>query len=65
MSGLVNVYILCFAAGFLLDKFRIFPFIIGVIVGLVLKTLVDNNIPFNGAEVTEKFNRLYTKLVER
>jgi nucleoside recognition membrane protein YjiH len=62
MAGLMNIYLVCFAAGFLLDKLRIFPFILGFIAGLVLKALIDNDTLFSSSELMEKINRLYAKL---
>jgi hypothetical protein len=63
MVPMLNLYIICFAAGFLLDKLRVFPFILGLIVGLVMKALIDSDTLFNGTEVVANINRIYTNIV--
>jgi hypothetical protein len=61
MNGL-NLYLLCFGAGFLLDKLRFIPFIIGLLTGILLKTLVDNKMLFSNADINQKMNQLYTSI---
>lgn len=42
----MNIYIGCVLLGFLLDKIAIFPFVIGLVVGIFLSTIVtsENNL---------------------
>ena len=37
----MSAYIVVFLLGFLTDKIRLFPFILGVVLGIVLKTLLE------------------------
>ncbi len=35
-------YIMCFMGGFLLDKLRLFPLLMGIVLGIILKSLLDD-----------------------
>jgi Kef-type K+ transport system membrane component KefB len=37
-----KLYLLFFLLGFLLDKVRLFPFIVGLIAGILIKAVIDN-----------------------
>ena len=39
-------YAACFVLGFLTDKIRLFPFILGILVGVLLKWVFDNSFLF-------------------
>jgi hypothetical protein len=62
MTDLMNPYILCVAAGFMLDKLKVFPFVLGIILGIVLKSLIDHNLWFQEMDISTHVERLYTKL---
>ena len=62
MSDNINLYLLFFATGFLLDKLRIFPFILGIVIGTVIKSMVDNNILFDREDLTNKVNNIFRQL---
>ncbi len=39
---MVASYIICFVCGFLLDKLRLFPLLLGMVLGLMIKSLLDD-----------------------
>ncbi len=59
------VYLVFFVMGFLTDKIRLFPLILGVLLGIVLKTMVENvsiqNIPMFGTQMYHKAMDLVNK----
>ena len=54
----MKLCIIFFVLGFLTDKIRLFPFVLGVILGMVLKSMLEKN----GILVFE--SQLYDKLFQ-
>ena len=58
------VYLVFFVMGFLTDKIRLFPLVLGVLLGIVLKTMIENisiqSVPVFGTQMYNKAMYLYT-----
>ena len=57
------VYLVFFVMGFITDKIRLFPFVLGVLLGIVLKTMVENvsvqSIPIVGKNIYNRAMDMY------
>jgi hypothetical protein len=57
------VFLVFFVMGFLTDKIRLFPLVLGVLLGIVLKTMVENvsiqNVPVFGSQMYHKAMDMY------
>ena len=57
------VYLVFFMMGFLTDKVRLFPLVLGVLLGIVLKTMIENvsiqNLPVFGTQMYHKAWNIY------
>jgi hypothetical protein len=42
-----KLYVLFFLLGFMIDKVRLFPFILGLVVGLLVKAFIDTRPALN------------------
>jgi multisubunit Na+/H+ antiporter MnhE subunit len=58
-----------FVLGFLTDKIRIFPFVLGIILGIVLKSLMENAsidcVSVFGTQLYHKVLSTYSNCTER
>jgi multisubunit Na+/H+ antiporter MnhE subunit len=54
----MEAYLVFFVLGFLTDKIRLFPFVLGIIIGIVIKTMMENisvdSIPGFGSKLYQK-----------
>lgn len=50
-------YVILFVLGFLTDKIRLFPFLVGLFVGVMLKTFFENSFRFD--ETREMATNVY------
>lgn len=48
-----------FVLGFLTDKIRIFPFVLGIVLGIILKSLSDNRSTFDIHDVALSSKQMY------
>ena len=57
------VLLVFFVMGFLTDKIRLFPLVLGVLLGIVLKTMMENvsiqNVPVFGTQIYNKAMEMY------
>jgi len=63
-----KLYLLFFFLGFVLDKVRIFPFIVGLIVGILIKAIIDNrpiwSLDTLYVSATDAYQRFQTTLTQ-
>jgi hypothetical protein len=64
------LYLVFFVLGFLMDKLRIFPLLLGIVLGIVLKSLVGTqgieslrDLPTAGTQLYNRAAELCTKLM--
>jgi hypothetical protein len=56
-----KMYVLFFLLGFMIDKVRLFPFVLGLVVGLLIKALIDTRPAFNLDAWTLSAKEAYTQ----
>lgn len=60
----MSIYLVFFVLGFLTDKIRIFPFVLGIILGIILRSVLEDasvdSIPAFGTQLYHSVITLYT-----